>query len=353
MGCGFCGSGYVYRVVGLPRLARQEAVIPYTRHTVTPHDEMAVLAVLRSASLAQGQEVFAFEQELASLAGCRYAVAVSSGSAALYCAYRTLEKQTVVIPAITFMATAHAAILAGHQVVFSDVTATGHLKPGQFAPCVPVTMGGQPAPRQETAVLLDACHGPIHLPPWVGMACLSFHPAKHIAGGEGGAVLTNDAKTAERVRMLRDHGRVHGRGMIASLNLRMDELTAGLCRSQLTRYGWSVSRRHEIARQYDTAFEHLETVCPIPHTEHSARHLYQVRVPDGMTFRADLAERGIGTQTHYSPVSDEPYYKEWFGESSGFPEAERWSRTVVSLPLFPTMTEDEVEAVIQAVWEVA
>jgi dTDP-4-amino-4,6-dideoxygalactose transaminase len=132
-------------------------------------------------------------------------------------------------------------------------------------------------------------------------------------------------------------------------NYRMDEMSAALARSQLTRYDWSVQKRREIATHYDEAF--AGKVRTVPHGSDSARHLYQLLVDNRDDMRAKLLPRGVGTQVHYSPtIPLQPYYRERFGYQPGmFPNAERYAAHTLSIPMFPTLTEQEVERVITSV----
>ena len=331
-------------------------MLPYARHDITPEDEAAVLAALRSPTLTQGEGVERFETALAQHATTRTAVVVNSGTAALYLALRATgcgPKTTVWTSPISFMATANAALLCGARIAFSDVEATtglvgGWVQPAQFF--IPVTLGGQPitlttAERQKT-VIVDACHGPLTLPVGALAACLSFHPAKHVACGEGGAILTNDETYAARCRMLRDHGRRPDKRMATlSMNFRLPELNCALGQSQLLRYDENVQRRQDLALRYDQGLDgKVETV---PHDPDSARHLYQILVEDRDRVQERLRDAGIGTAVHYPPIHLEPFYRSQLGFTSGMlPEAERFASRTLSLPLYPTLTEREQDTII-------
>jgi dTDP-4-amino-4,6-dideoxygalactose transaminase len=348
-------------------------MIPYTRHTITAEDEAAVLRALRSGYLTQGPEVEAFEDELAEFAGARYAVAVNSGTAALHLAYLAAgfgPDKVAVMPAISFVATANAALHCGAHIEFVDFTGETvetweHIfktlgteqTEGRVA-LVPVTLGGEPRFWDwGTAgpVIVDACHGPMHY--WCGMVAptamaFSFHPAKFLAAGEGGAIVTNDPQIAERCRLLRSHGRL-GSSMVAlGYNYRMPELSAALARSQLTRVMEGVKRRRQIASWYDESF--CETAAIEPRSPDSWVHLYRLRHPDRDAFRERLAARGVGTAVHYPVIPLQPYYRDRFGYEPGmWPNAEKYAAETVSIPMFPTLTEQEISTVLQAVEECA
>lgn len=331
-------------------------LIPYTRHAIFPEDEAAVLRALRSPYVTQGPEVEAFEQELATLSGAKYAVCVNSGTAALHLAYLAAgwQGRTVYVPAISFVATANAVIMAKADPRFVDCNEEDGLwlECDSPKPCeVPVTLGGQSPEAWGDAIIRDACHGPFTHVDGDLATCLSLHPAKHVCAGEGGAILTNDAAFAEQCRLLRSHGR-KGTEMVAlGYNCRMPEINAALGRSQLRRYVWNVRERRRMAHWYDQAF--MGKVRTVPHSPESARHLYQLLVEDRDANQEALRARGIGTAVHYPVIPLQPYYRERYGYRPGqFPGAEWHAAHTLSIPLFPTMTEQEQDRVITAVLDV-
>lgn len=322
-------------------------MIPYAKHQVTAEDEAAVLRVLRSDHLTQGPEVEAFERELATVAGAKDCICVNSGTAALWLAYSIMSDGSIKMPTMSFVATTSACILAGRTPILCDVNRLTGLVEGDTT--VGVTLGGQPTGHRH--IILDACHGPLTMPEGTALMVASFHPAKHIACGEGGAVFTNDASAAKLLRALRDHGRKDDRRCHwPSHNFRMPEMSAALGRSQLQRYEANVQRRHELAGRYDEAFTgKLQTV---PHTSESARHLYQILPENRDDVREALRRQHIQAQIHYRPIHLEPAYRERFGYKPGdFPDAEWFADHTLSLPLYPTLTEAEQDTVMQTVLE--
>lgn len=315
---------------------------------MTAEDEAAVLRVLRSRFLTGGPEVEAFEAELCAVSGARFAVACSSGTAALWMAYSLVAPGSpMYMPTISFVATANAALLAGHKPLFQDVDPETGLATRDHE--VGVTLGGQPTGHQHH--ILDACHGPIHFPQGTDAVVLSMHPAKHVACGEGGAVLVNSPAAAEALRALRDHGRLEGKCERASFNWRMDEMSAALGRSQLQRYDWNVEQRREFAECYDGSFE--GKVQTVKHDPFSARHLYSLLLDNRDDVQELLRRKGIGTAIHYRPMHLEPFYQQKMGYRRGeFPNAEKFASRTLSIPLYPTLTEAEQEQVIKAVLEV-
>lgn len=366
--------------------------IPYSRQWVSEEDIEAVAHVLRSDWLTTGPEVDAFESDLAAVTGAAEAVAVSSGTAALHAALHALgvgPGDEVVVPALTFVATANAAAYLGARPVFADVDPETLLIDPQDAAAkitertkaiVAVDYAGQPcdydalrrlADRHGVALVADACHslGASYKGKPVGcladLTCFSFHPVKPIASGEGGAVTTDAAEFAERMRHFRNHGidtdhRQRARAGVWSYemvelgyNYRMSDIHAALGRSQLRRLGEWTGRRRAIAGRYDEAFSAVSGLSPLrTETDRDhAYHLYVVRVEserDRLFSR--LREAGIGAQVHYTPVHLHPFYRDRFGTKPGdCPAAEAASRRVLSLPLFPMMTDQEQNIVVSAV----
>jgi len=323
-------------------------LISYARHHITPGDEAAVLRALRSGYLTQGPEVEALEAEWAALVGAKYALACSSGTAALWLAAHSLmspQAHPIVAP-VTFVATA-AALPIGVKPRVIDCDRLTGLAPEAD---VGVSLGGQWDPGYAPAIL-DACHGPYqhlgqHWTVW------SLHPAKHIAAGEGGMLATNDERLYTDAKKLRNHGQrifadgsriVEHRG----LNWRLPELNAALARSQLARLAENICTRRVIAQRYDEAFSgKVETV---PHRKDSARHLYQLLVADRPRWQQSLRAAGIVTAVHYPLWMAEPAFR-WLGYRPGsLPAAEWHAGHTLSIPLFPTLTEQEIQHVIQCV----
>ena len=324
-------------------------IIPYAKHAITPEDEAAVLRALRSGYLTQGPEVEALEHEWADVVGAKYAVACSSGTAALWLAYHTAcaPQARLRMAPVTFVAT--AAAWTGETLWLDCYRETGLATDAN----VGVSLGGQWSPAAVPAIL-DACHGPYrHRADY--WTVWSLHPAKHIACGEGGMLATNDAQLATDAKKLRNHGqRIFADGSRVvehlGLNWRMDEMSAALARSQMTRLQQNIDARRLIAAQYDEAFK--GKVQTVPHRADSARHLYQLLVEHRGRVQRDLRAQGIGTAIHYPLWMAQPAFA-YLGYRPGMlPNAEWHSARTLSIPLFPTMTEQEIATVIQTVLEV-
>jgi perosamine synthetase len=368
-------------------------MIPYARQSVDEDDIRAVAEVLRSDWLTTGPVVPAFEEAVARFAGVAHGVAVSSGTAALHAMCHMLgllPGDEVLVPAITFAATANAVLYAGGTPVFVDVDPdTLLMDPADLArkitpharAVIAVDYAGQPCDYDALAavcrergltLLSDACHslGAADKGRPVGtlaaMTALSFHPVKHIATGEGGMVLTGDAETAKRLRRFRSHGidadarererlgSWHYAMVELGYNYRVSDINCALGLSQLGKLPAFLARRREIAAFYDAAFAAAPDVSPLavrPGVAH-AYHLYVVRLAEdvdrGAVFTA-LRAAGVGTNVHYIPVHLHPFYRERLGTGPGLcPVAEAVYEHILSLPMFPALTDEACAVVVQA-----
>lgn len=378
----------------------RDKLLPYGRQTVGEEDIAAVADVLRSDWLTTGPKVAQFEGALAEAAGTRGAVVVSSGTAALHAAFYALgvgPGDEVVVPAMTFAATANAAVFLGGTPVFADVDPeTLLIDPAQVVAritsrtkiVVAVDYAGQPCDYDRLRAVVaehgltlvaDACHaigGRYHGRPVGSLATLStfsFHPVKHVAAGEGGAVTGDDPELLRRVRTFRNHGittdfrQREERGswfyemVDLGFNYRLSDIQCALGLAQLARLPQSVARRQAIAAQYNAAFAELPAVRPLAVRDgvSHAYHLYVIRLDLDLIrasrrelFQALRAE-GIGVNVHYVPVHLHPYYRNRFGTQPGdCPVAEAAYERILSLPMFPGMSDDDVKDVILAVRKV-
>jgi len=372
-------------------------MIPYGRQWVDEDDIAAVVEVLRSDWLTTGPQVESFEAKVADFVGASQAVAVSSGTAALHTAMFGIgigPGDEVIVPPMTFLATANAVVYQGGRPVFADVKPDNLLiDPAQVEAkisartkaIVAVDYTGHPcdydalraiAKRHGLLLVADSCHalGAEYKGRKLGtvadLNAYSFHPVKHITTGEGGMVVTDDERVAARMRRFRNHGiSADYRARAArgtwyfemvdlGYNYRITDLQCVLGSSQLGRLpGW-LARRREIAARYDRAFSDTPAVGPLkvsPDVRH-AYHLYVVQLDrarlkaDRASVFADLRKRGIGVNVHYIPVHLHPFYRERFGTGPGLcPVAEAAYERIMSLPIFPKMSDAELERVIGAV----
>ena len=372
-------------------------VLPYSRQCIDEEDIQAVQQVLRSDWLTTGPLVDRFESYFAKYVHAQHAVAVSSGTAALHAAMFALNIQPgdqVIVPAMTFAATANAVVFGGGEPVFADVDPDSLLiDPSQLEQCitsktkaiVAVDYAGQPcdyedlrniADRYSLGLVADACHalGATYKNECVGtladLSTFSFHPVKPITTGEGGMISTNDASLAQRMRTFRNHGITtdhRQRAMQGSwfyemvdlgYNYRISDIQCALGISQLQRYPLRLVRRQEIAKKYDLAFEQIEGITPLQHKPHRthAYHLYVIQIDaqrigkDRATLFQALRTAKVGVNVHYIPVHLHPYYRQRFNTLPGMcPNAEASYECILSLPVFPTMNDQDISFVIEAV----
>lgn len=381
-----------------PALCR--TVLPYGRQWITEDDIHLVLQVLRSDWLTTGPMVERFERALARYVGAGEAVAVSSGTAALHAAMFALgigPGDEVIVPAMTFAATANCVVFQGGTPVFADVDpGTLLLDPIQVEAritprtraIIAVDFAGQPcdygalrsiARRHHLALVADASHA-LGAADWqapVGsladLSTFSLHAVKAITTGEGGMITTNDRLLADRMRRFRNHGFTsdhHQREASGcwysemtelGYNYRLTDFQSALGLGQLCKLDGWLARRRAIARRYDRAFARLGGVCPLSVRDGvtHAWHLYVIRLDrevlgaDRATIFEALRAEGIGVGVHYIPVHLHPFYRQRFGTGPGLcPVAEAAYEQILSLPIFPAMTEQDVAHVITVVEKV-
>lgn len=376
----------------------RNTLLPYGQQWLEEDDIAAVTNVLRSPFITQGPAITEFEEAVARYVGVDYAVAFCNGTAALHAACYAAgigAGDEVITTPITFVASANCALYMGARPVFVDIDPhTYNLNPDLLGQAitprtkaiVAVDFTGQPAdmdPIRQVAdkhglvVIEDAAHslGATYKGNKVGtladMTMFSFHPVKHVTTGEGGVIVTNSSALAEKLRLFRSHGitREHvteeqGGWYYEMLelgyNYRITDIQAALGLSQMKKLDSFIERRREIAALYNEAFQAVDgLILPyqLPETN-SSWHLYMLRfdltrfhVGRRKIFEALRAEN-IGVNVHYIPVYLQPYYRK-LGYSSGLcPIAEAWYEEAITLPLFPKMTDEDVNDVIQAVHKI-
>lgn len=375
-------------------------ILPYGHQWVDDKDIAAVIQVLRSDWLTTGPNISAFEEAFAAQVSAKYAVAVSSGTAALHAAMFAAgigPGDEVLVPSMTFAASANCVVYQGGTPVFIDVDPeTLLLDPAQaeakITSCTKAVMAvdyaGQPcdydslwtiADLHGLALVDDACHaigGSYKGRPVGSFADLnifSFHPLKNLTTGEGGMITTGNAALAQRMRIFRNHGVSTDHRQRAQqgafyyemielgYNYRLTDFQCALGLSQLPKLPEFVRRRQAIAAHYNAAFADMPAVKPLavrPDVSH-AYHLYvvqfdldQLAASREKIFMALRAE-GIGVNVHYIPVHLHPFYRQRFGTGPGLcPVAEAAYEQIISLPIFPRMMENDVEDVIAAMGKV-
>lgn len=354
-------------------------MIPISKPLLTEEERRAVLEVLDSGMLAQGRRVRQFEEEFARFCGVRYAIATSSGTTALQTAllaHGIGPGDEVLTTPFTFIASANAILFAGARPVFVDIdpityTLNPNLIEAAITPktkaILPVHLYGcmadmpaimEIAQRYGVVVIEDACqaHGASingRMAGSFGTGCFSFYPTKNMTTAEGGIITTNDEEIARRCRLIRNHGMdqpyLHE---TLGYNFRMTDLQAAIGLVQLRRLAEFNEKRIANAA-YLTA--HLRGVIPpsVPAGYRHVFHQYTIRVPDGRRDRlsAGLTERGIGNRVYYPlPIHRQPYYRQ-LGYDVSLPAAERASEEVLSLPVHPALTDDELACIVEAVSE--
>jgi UDP-4-amino-4,6-dideoxy-N-acetyl-beta-L-altrosamine transaminase len=375
----------------------RSSILPYGHQWIDEEDIASVVEVLRSDWITQGPKVGEFERKVAEYCGARYAVAVSSGTAALHaaCSVAGISKgdEAITTP-ITFAATANAVAYCGGKPVFADIREDTlnidaaeikrKLSPRTKA-ILPVDFAGHPADLDEIKaiaeerkliVIEDACHalGAEYKGRKIGslsdMTVLSFHPVKHITTGEGGMVLTNSEEFYEKLKVFRHHGIIRNKPDKGSwyyeiydpgYNFRITDFQCALGISQLKRLDRFVQRRREIAARYNKAFAQMdEIITPVESPDAKAvYHIYVIQLQAEMMkverreiFEALRAEN-IGVNVHYVPLHLHPYYQREFGYREGdYPKAEKYYERAITLPIFPKMSDKDVDDVIRAVRKV-
>jgi len=372
-------------------------MIPYSRQSIDEEDIQAVVDVLRSDWLTTGPMVERFEQAVAGFVGAKYAVAVSSGTAALHCAMYAAEigpRDEVILPPMTFVATANAVVYQGGTPVFADVEAdTLLIDPAEVEKkitsktkaIVAVDYAGQPcdydalraiADRHHLTLIADACHslGAEYKGRRVGtladLSVFSFHPVKHITTGEGGMVVTHNPEYAEKMRRFRNHGISTDQRQRAEkgtwyyemvdlgYNYRLTDFQCALGISQLRKLPVWISRRQEIAEKYNRTLAEISSVRPLKAFQDRKHtyHLYVIQLgregfeADRSVIFDSLRKHGIGVNVHYIPVHLQPFYQRHFGTNQGFyPLAERLYKEILSLPIHPAMKEVEMKHVVRVI----
>ena len=376
-------------------------MIPYGRQDINQQDINAVVEVLKSDFLTQGPQVPAFEQSIIEACDAKYAVAVNSATSALHIACLALglgNDDWLWTTPNTFVASANCALYCGAKVDFVDIDPRTYnlcakqlekkliaaQKVGKLPKIViPVHFSGQSCDMQAIhelakkygfSIIEDASHAiggkykgePIGNSRYSDITVFSFHPVKIVTTAEGGMAVTNNAKLAEQLNLLRSHGITRDEELMTKaadgpwyyqqialgFNYRMTELQAALGLSQMQRLEEFVIKRHELASRYDNLLHDLPITLPWQHPDsYSARHLYvirlqleQINITHLDVFNA-LRAAGIQANLHYIPVHMQPYYQKMGFASGQFPEAEKYYKEAISIPLFSAMTEGQQDTV--------
>jgi len=375
--------------------------IPYGRQHITQEDIDAVVNTLTADYLTTGPKVQEFEEKFAKYTGAKYAVALSNGTTALHLCTSVLgvnNSSKVITTPITFAASANCVRYCGGEVVFADIDPKTLLldinkvrqlleasPKGTYQGIIPVDFAGYPvdleafrklADEYGLWIIEDACHAPggyfidsnknkqrCGNGAYADLAIFSFHPVKHIACGEGGMITTNNKELYDKIQILRTHGITkredllqenHGGWYYEMVtlghNYRIPDILCALGISQLSRAEEGLARRVEIAQNYDEAFldTSIETI-PVQEQVGHAYHLYVVKVKNRKYIYDALREKGIYAQVHYIPVHTLPYYRSLQTERLSYPIAESYYDHCISLPMYPSLKDEEQKYVIETV----
>jgi len=382
---------------------------PYAKHNISEEDIASVVDVLKHKNITQGYKVEEFELELAKYLDAKYVIACSSGTAALHLIYLSMglnENAAIITTPITFLATAHAAILTGAKVHFADVDKyTGLIledsvreilknKKNKIKALVLVHLGSKTCDLEKykkiakdynVHLIEDSCHAfgekfisKYNKPSMVGSAkysyasALSFHAIKNITTGEGGAVITNNKKFADKVRLLRSHGTIRDsdwnditqRGPwyyesnLIGYNYRITDFQAALGISQLKRLSSQNKHKYGLAKIYNNLLKDLKYIrLPVIKEEKydQAWHLYSIALnfkgigKSRNEIMKELLEKGIGTQVHYIPLYKQPIYKS--SSNKKYPGSEIYFESTLSLPMYPGLLEKDIEYIVKSLKE--
>lgn len=381
---------------------KKNKAIPYGRQFINQDDIDAVVATLQSDYLTTGPKVKEFEEKFAGYIGSKYAVAVSNGTAALHLcsiALNVNEKSKVITTPITFSASANCVKYQGGEVEFSDIDPDTYLidiekvrqllesqPKGTFDGIIPVDFAGRAVNLEELRkladefglwIIEDACHAPggyfvdtkgekqfCGNGKFADLAIFSFHPVKHIASGEGGMITTNDKDLYEKLLSLRSHGMIYqGNDQLTKndggwymemqslgYNYRIPDILCALGISQLARAEEGLEKRRHIAELYEQAFKDKPFVKgQSGFVEGHAYHLYVLEVEDRLGLYNHLRAHQIYAQIHYIPVHTMPYYKDLGWKDGDMPKAEEYYKQCISLPMYPTLSDEEQQFVIDTV----
>lgn len=379
-------------------------MIPYGRQDINQQDIDAVVEVLQSDFLTQGPMVPAFEKSIMDACNAKYAVAVNSATSALHIACLALglgKGDWLWTTPNTFVASANCALYCGAQVDFVDIDPRTYNmsakaleqkliiaeKKGTLPKVViPVHFSGQPcdmatihtlSQQYGFKIIEDASHAiggkykgePIGNCRYSDITVFSFHPVKIVTTAEGGMAVTNADKLAEQLNLLRSHGITRDESLMTKptdgpwyyqqielgYNYRMTDMQAALGVSQMQRLDEYVAKRHELAERYNQLLKDLPITLPWQSKDsYSGLHLYVIRLQLDKISKTHLEvfsgmrEAGILVNLHYIPVHLQPYYQEMGFQEGEFPEAEQYYKESVSLPMFPTMTEEQQNRVVSS-----
>lgn len=377
--------------------------IPYGRQDITQDDINIVLETLTSDWITQGPMIEKFEGKLTAYTGAKYASAMNSATSALHVACLALgvgKDDLVWTTPITFVASANCALYCGAEVDFVDIdTATFNMSVEKLAEklqmakekkrlpkvVIPVHMTGQSCEMEKIhqlsqeygfKIIEDASHAiggkykgaPVGNCKYSDITVFSFHPVKIVTTAEGGACLTNDDKLFQKIDLLRSHGVTRNKELMKNeshgpwyyeqvelgFNYRMTDIQASLGFSQMDRLDQYIERRHEVVDQYRELLKDKNVKLPFQLEDcYNSYHLFVIQVSADQRKKVfeQLREANIGVNVHYLPVHLQPYYENLGFKKGDFPVAEEYYEQIISIPMFPTITKEEVSYVCEKIGE--
>lgn len=381
-----------------------EKPIPYGRQNITEEDIQEVVETLKSDYLTQGPKIKEFEEKFAEYVGAKYAIAVNNATSALHIAAKALGVEPgdkVIVTPMTFASSANCVRFCGGEVKFCDIDPSTYLMDinkfkeileespkGTYKGVIVVDFAGYPHNLEDFRkvcdeygmwLMEDACHAP---GAWfidskgerkksgngefADISIFSFHPVKHIATGEGGMATTNSPELYKKLCFYRTHGITKDPELLnkndggwyyemqdLGFNYRLTDFQSALGISQLKRADKGLQRRNEIAAKYDEAFKGIPEI-KTPHRDediYHAFHLYVIQVPERKGLYDFLRENGIYSQVHYVPLHLMPYYQEQGNKKGDLPVVEEYYEHCLSLPMYPTLSDEQQNYVIDKVKE--
>lgn len=383
--------------------------IPYGKQEITDDDINAVISTLKSDYLTQGPKIHEFEKAFADYVGSKYAIAVSNGTAALHLCALSLnikEGDKVITSSITFSASANCIRYCGGEVIFADIDPKTYLidldkvenilktSSSPIKGIIPVDFAGRPCDYERLKeikkkynlwVIEDSCHAPGGFfvddkknkqncgnGNFTDLSIFSFHPVKHIACGEGGMITTNSKKLNNKLKLLRTHGITKDKDLFHNCNqlaggencypdwymemqdlgynYRLTDIQASLGLSQLSRAKKNINIRKKIAKKYYDSFKNKKYILgQSGFIEGHAYHLYIIEVEKRLELYNFLKKNNILCQIHYFPCHLMPYYKRHGWKVGDLPNAEEYYKKCISLPIFPTLSEEEQNFIINKI----
>ncbi len=377
-------------------------LIPYGRQDITDEDIQAVIEVLKSDYLTQGPKIIEFEAAFAEYIGCKYAVAVANGTAALHLSALAMNIKPgdkVITTPITFVASANCVRYCGGEVEFADINPDTFLldlekvrkllnasPKGTYKGIIPVDLAGRAVNLEDFRkladeygcwIIEDACHAPggyftdksgqkqnCGNGNYADLSIFSFHPVKHITTGEGGMITTNNVNLYKKLLLLRTHGITKDSSLLKEnhggwyyemqelgFNYRLTDFQAALGLSQLKRADKGIQRRRELAAIYDKAFAGTNFIKRRSNfNDGHAYHLYVLEFERRKELYEYLHSVNIFAQIHYIPAHLMPYYRQFGWKDGDFPYAEEYYSCCLSLPIYPTLTDEEQQFVINSIF---